>query len=281
MKLGAYVLDFDRDFLMSKGFDSLVFPLNTPDYVLREAEKDFKVYLEFKPFEGGVVENVYGKTARLGPLGCPSDERLREENFRRVEEVGYEVILDFVRFPSPSNGDFFYSCFCECCVGKARELGFDLEVIRKSVIEFVKGGDVGKLGDWFEFKREVIRDYIESYGFKRAFVFTPSLSFLVGQSYDLGLRVYYPMLYPEDVGPACIGYELKRMDDRLKGLVLSELGGLDELVIRREFERIRVKAEPIVMAMGNLRRKLELLKDAERVYIFAYSKSSRQKFEDI
>ena len=196
MKLGVFAVEFDPDFFLEIGFESLVFPFDTPRDVLKRADRDFEVYLEFKPFEGGMVENVFRKRGSLKALGCPSDEKLRAKNLSKLEDVEYEVILDFVRFPSPANRDFFYSCFCRNCHGRAEELGYDLSDIAGKVKEYLRGDDVGLLEDWFNFKIDVIKDYLEWSGLKRVFFFTPSLSFLIGQSYDFELKCIHPMIYP-------------------------------------------------------------------------------------
>jgi len=211
LKLGVFAVEFDPEFFLEIGVESLVFPFDTPKDVLKRAEKDFEVFLEFKPFENGVVENVFGERTNLKALGCPSDDKLRVKNISKLEDIEYDVILDFVRFPSPANGDFFYSCFCENCHERVKEFEFNLNEIKENVKKYLKTDDTSMLEDWFNFKREVIKDYLVWSGLKRAFFFTPSLSFLVGQSYDFELKCIHPMIYPEAVGPACIEYELSYM----------------------------------------------------------------------
>ena len=281
MKLGVFAVEFDPEIFLEIGFESLVFPFDTPKDVLKEAEKDFEVFLEFKPFENGIVENVFGEKTNLKALGCPSDEKLRSKNLSKLEDVEYEVILDFVRFPSPANGDFFYSCFCENCYEKAKELGYDLDGIKRKVKEYLKTDDISLLEDWFNFKREVIKDYLEWSGLKSAFFFTPSLSFLVGQSYDFELKCIHPMIYPEAVGPACIEYELSYMKGALKDAVLKNLGVRGDEVIRKEFQKAlksKAKIEPIIMISKNIKERLEIVKEAKKVYIFAYSADKKDLF---
>ena len=281
MKLGVFAIDFDPELFIEIGIDSLIFPFNTPKDILKRAERDFEVFLEFKPFEGGRVTNVFGERANLKFLGCPSDEKLIFRNLSKLEDIEYEVILDFVRFPSPANDDFFYSCFCENCYAKAKELGYDLDDIKRNVIEYLKTDDVNYLEEWFRFKADVINDYLECSGLKRAFFFTPSLCFLVGQSYDFDMKIVHPMIYPENVGPACIEFELSHMKGALKDRVLKDLGGKGEDLIGREFERaLKAKAEiePIIMISENIKDRLNMLEKARRVYIFAYSKDKRELF---
>lgn len=279
MKLGIFVIDFDPELFIKIGVDSLVFPFNTSEEVLGRAERDFEVFLEFKPFEGGNIVNVFGEKANLKVLGCPSDEELRSKNLSKLEDTGYEVILDFVRFPSPANGDFFYSCFCKNCYDKAKELGYDLNDIRVGVAKYLKTDNVSLLEEWFRFKMDVIWDYLEWVGLKRAFFFTPSLCFLVGQSYSFDMNVIHPMIYPEDVGPACIEFELSHMKGALKDRVLEYLDGNE--LIGKEFEKaLKTKAEvePIIMISEDIEKKLGALSKAKRVYIFAYSKAKRDLF---
>jgi len=288
MRIGAFAIDFDPDFFLEMGFESLVFPFDTPKDVLRQAEKDFEVFIEFKPFETNgkyYVENVLGSKADLKVLGCPSNEELRKENIFKLRDVEYEVIMDFVRFPSPSNGEFFYSCFCEHCQRKAREMGYNLEEIRKNVREYLKTDKIGLLEDWFRFKQEVIEDYIEWVKLDRAFFFTPSLSFLVGQSYDFMLKCIHPMVYPEAVGPACIEYELSYMKGALKEAILKELGGKGDKLIEKEVKKAisisKAKIEPIIMVSKNLAERIKLAErgGVEGVFIFAYSRDKRELFK--
>ena len=281
MKLGIFAVEFDPEFFLEIGVESLVFPFDTPKDILKKAERDFEVFLEFKPFENGVVENIFGERTNLKALGCPSDEKLRAKNLSKLENVEYEVILDFVRFPSPANGDFFYSCFCENCHKKAKELGYDLNDIKRKVKEYLKTDNISLLEDWFNFKRDVIKDYLEWSGFKRAFFFTPSLSFLVGQSYDFKLKSIHPMIYPEAVGPACIKYELSYMKGSLRDVVLNNLEVRGDEVIRKEFEKAlksKAEVEPIIMISENIRERFEMVKKAKEVYIFAYSRDKRDLF---
>lgn len=240
--------------------------------------------MEFKPFEGGIVENVFGEKTNLKALGCPSNEELRAENISKLEDIEYEVILDFVRFPSPSNGDYFYSCFCENCYNKAKELEYDLGDIRRKVKEYLKTDNISLLEDWFSFKREVIKDYLEWSGLKRVFFFAPSLSFLVGQSYDFELKCIHPMIYPEAVGPACIEYELSYMKGSLKDVVLKKFKVRGDKVIEKEFEKAlesKAEIEPIIMISENVRERLEMVKKAKKVYIFAYSSDKRNLFSKL
>ncbi|WP_202318643.1 hypothetical protein [Archaeoglobus neptunius] len=284
MKLGVFVVDFDVEFLLELGIEGLILPFETHEHILKEAEKDFEIFLEFRPFDGGVIENVFGRKTRIRSLGCASDEGLWKRNFSKLEDVEYEIILDFVRFPSPANGNFFYSCFCEKCHKKARDFGYNLRVIRENVKDYLKTDDLVLLEDWFHFRQNVINEYIDWSELRKAFFFTPSLSFLVGQRYDFNMKCICPMLYPETVGPACIGYELAYMTGTLKHVVLENLGSSGDEVIGTEFKKAlksKAKIEPIIMISDNILRRLEMVKKAKRVFIFAYSNDKKGLFAKI
>lgn len=285
MRLGVFAIDFDPDLFTRIGFESVVFPFNTSREILKTAEREFEVFIEFKPFEGGIIENIFGEKSKLGALGCPSDEKTRDKNLSKLENIPYDVILDFIRFPSPSNGRYFYSCFCKNCSRKAKELGYDLSVIKDKVKEYLETDNVDLLEEWFDFKRDLIKDYLEYSGLKRAFFFTPSLSFLVGQSYEFELTCIHPMIYPEPIGSACIEYELAYMKGELKSRVMENLGVVDDQVIRTELEKAinisKSRIEPIITISENIEERIKMVERAEKIYIFAYSKDKRALFEKL
>lgn len=77
----------------------------------------------------------------------------------KLEEVKIDgIILDFVRFPSPANDDFFYSCFCGSCGKTADSLGYDFKSMRKDVENFYQ-----------KLKKEVIAQYVEKFFKLRSF----------------------------------------------------------------------------------------------------------------
>ena len=86
---------------------------------------------ENNDLENGVV-NIFGKRGlyAFGNTGCPSNPRVLDSALKRIENVFSDlevpaVILDGVRFPSPRDMEFFFSCFCNYCVEKMREKGID------------------------------------------------------------------------------------------------------------------------------------------------------------
>lgn len=278
MRFGIFVADFDED-LLSLKVESLIFPFDTPSGILRRAEQNFDVLLEFKPFQGGFIEDVFGRKGKIEPLGCPSDENLRERNLSKLKEIPYKVIADFVRFPSPASREWFFSCFCDNCRRKARELGYSFDEMRKNVMKYMKEGDLKLLDSWLEFKMDVIRDYLNCSGLRRVFFFTPSLSFLVGQSYEMKLDVIYPMIYPRCDGPACIDEELSHMDKSIKSGVLRRMGSFEGLM-KREFEKAKKspsRVEPIIM-VEDLPEGLKM--GADKLHLFAYSKEKKKIFRE-
>ncbi|MGQ9631536.1 MAG: hypothetical protein ACUVXI_14680 [bacterium] len=180
------------------------------------------------------------------------------KSLSRLEGIG-GVFLDGARFASPCSGlDAFFTCFCQVCERKAKRMGLNLESIRRDVKalynslrgkgetidwgEILKGG-LGVLhlilhaypgvSDWLKFRRICTTEHIlnvsravketnPSHKFG-VFIFTPTLSPLVGQSY-IELReavdVFSPMIYrnyPDPNGPACLNTELAKLPTELKG----------------------------------------------------------------
>jgi hypothetical protein len=281
MKLGVFTIDFEIEVLRKIGVETLIFPFNTKKEILKEAEREFQVCLEFKPFEGGIIENIFGEKTRLNALGCPSSKELREKNLQKLKNIEYEVIMDFIRYPSPSNKEYFYTCFCKECYEKARELGYNLNEIKMKIKKYLEKDDVNLLNEWFEFRKEVIKDYLEMSKLKYAFFFTPSLSILVGQDYNFNLKKIHPMIYLEPIGPACIEYEMKNIRGKLKEMIMRNLEVEGEEVIKKEFEKAlksKAEIEPIVIISENIKERLEMLKKAKKVHIFAYSKNKKNLF---
>lgn len=288
MSLGAFVLESSefeehQDLLREAGIDRLVFPFDTARRILERARQRFRVFLEFKPFAGGKVENVYSQRKSLDALGCPSDRELRDRNLAKLvgklAEVEVDgVILDFIRFPSPADGNFFYSCFCQACKRAATSLGYDLESIREKVKEFARRKQVGQselLSQWFDFKKKVISDdvkeFVEAIGEVRkgAFLFSPSIASLAGQDYrELSslLDVLHPMIYPEGgLGPACLGFEIHAWLANLKAESASDalremyaFLGVQSSDNPRELETLKVKGLPDEIIEKETRKALQM-----------------------
>jgi hypothetical protein len=164
------------------------------------------------------------------------------------------ILLDGIRFASMGSGiEAFATCFCENCRNKAEEYGYRFEEMKQSVkkmlnafYDFKQAWDVlqayrsspagfldlarGKHGllDWLEFRERSVSDFIvevrnliKSYSRKAslgAYVFTPSLAFLVGQNYREFWRYLdfvKPMVYRKGRGVACLNFELARIAEDL------------------------------------------------------------------
>ena len=170
---------------------------------------------------------------------------------------GYDVssiLLDGIRFASPGSGlEAFATCFCDECRKKAAEYGYRFEDMKRAVkrmldvfYDFRRAWEVlhayrfsptslldflasdTALLDWFKFRehsvmefivdvRNAIKSYSEKVGLG-AYVFTPSLAFLVGQNYEelwRYLDYVKPMIYRIGRGVACLNFELARIAEDL------------------------------------------------------------------
>jgi hypothetical protein len=303
-----------------------------------------------------MVENVFGERKTLDALGCPNDGEVRARNLealiQRLEETAVDgVILDFVRFPSPADGPFFWSCFCSDCKKAADALGYDLEESRKEIGGMLgegqprhreqrtadpstalrrgsgqgsgQGGGLRTLA-WWAFKSAVITEYVREWSKavsevkKGAFLFSPSIAFLVGQDYramSALLDSLHPMIYPEgSLGPACLGFEIAALADGLGGDTAGSQGlqemydllglanptnpgdlgslraqGLPDEVIREETESAlalssEAKVEPIITVVDipppRVVERIRFALDggAEGVYLFGFAAKYRQGF---
>lgn len=181
---------------------------------------------------------------------CPSHRPTREANlemYRRIAKTpGISgVIIDGARFASPSSSfdpDAFFTCFCPRCKEAMAGFGLDPDRIERSVRQlydwYCRGGnrpaDPDGIRDWITFRRRQagshlkdFADVIHEAGLKAgAFLFFPSISDLVGQSYeDMGevMDIVSPMLYPaypvteNDYAAACLNSELAAIYHLLTG----------------------------------------------------------------
>lgn len=161
--------------------------------------------------------------------GCPNDEELtarRLDDIRRIAAIeGLNgVLVDGARFASPASQEgieSLFTCFCPHCMEKGTAMGYDMETMRAQVEDFrMRGGQLPQ--DWLRFRADCITGYMRQFAQTvrevnaslqaAAFVFAPSLSWLVGQTeraYDC-LDMLAPMLYrryPHEYGPACLNHE--------------------------------------------------------------------------
>jgi hypothetical protein len=206
------------------------------------------------------------------------------------------ILVDGCRFASPASGlDAFATCFCDICREKATRLGFQFDRMLRDVRAFagaLKSDRIhGRAGrptiwlktpiglaewlvehpgvlEWLRFRRVCTTEHFRNIGeivhgaglLLGAYVFTPSLAPLVGQSYvDLGefVDVFAPMIYrnyPNRPGEACLNWELTIVPEELDvigtpaegqamELVLSWTG-LADLVRTRSVEEVRRELPP-------------------------------------
>lgn len=211
-----------------------------------------------------------GARHRWFDSGCPNNPELRRACLRAVEQAltvcEYDnVILDGIRFASPGSGlEAFATCFCDKCRCKASEMGFNFERMRLEVKRLLEGfgywelvldslAEIGAFSlphlalsnfgivEWLEFKAKCVEEHVESvrdlarsYGAGiGAYVFTPSLAWLVGQCYprlaEL-LDFVKPMVYRLGKGVACMNYELHELTR-----LLAERFGLNAISLLERF----------------------------------------------
>ncbi len=188
------------------------------------------------PSEG--VVNIYGSRGlfAFNNSGCISNPSVRRRLLEKVRFVATKleakkVILDALRFPSPHDGELFFSCFCRHCSAAMRELGVDPEELRKKLASLrsslatyphVDPSVVDALSTWVKVRQmlvaevlQIVRDEAKRYGMELWMaVFPPSLSWLVGQNYSV-LRIYaeeiHVMCYHRCSGAACLNHELSSL----------------------------------------------------------------------
>ncbi len=317
---GAFVLNYKAldERIYKYGFKELFFSLDTPIELLKDMRRKFRIILEFKPFEsnGKYITNIYNEKEDLKALSCPTDIENWERNIEKLrEKLSYvdAIALDFVRFPSFSNGKFFLSCFCKNCERFAKDLRYDFNILKDSVIKFLKL-DLKGASLWFEYRRKVLEEYLKYIKKRinievRAFVFTPTLSYFVGQDYKTFLNYLHklhPMIYPEgNLGPACIGYEIYHFS-KLLNIDVSKVyeilninipnlprtredlyeKGMPNDIIRYEIEKCKIygmeRIEPIITCIkitsDELKIRLDKCKEANVKYIHLFGYPSEAIF---
>ena len=188
--------------------------------------------------EFGVL-GLDGRRDLWAGAGCPNNPNIIRESVKSIcaaARLGVDgVVLDGVRFPSPASGSsLFLTCFCEYCVDKAKNLGYEPSEIKEAMQEGIdptsllnlpnQDVDPSALNDWVALRIHSIKDQVsnivESVKASNprlevgAALFTPSLANLVGQSYsELSsiLDFIQPMIYHKGSGLACINFELANL----------------------------------------------------------------------
>ena len=257
--------------------------------------------------------DVNGKNQIWFNSSCPNNEQIRQKTINNIDKWADNsdikgVYIDGARFSSPCSSndtDSFFTCFCPVCMKKAASLGYDPEKMHNDVLklyEILKKGSRKNIGylsgvtdvlslltvykgvfDWFDFKRvcttEFLLEFSKTVRLKAKtsgiFIFTPSLSCMVGQNYsDLSehIDIFSPMIYrsyKSKQGPACLNRELESIagmiscicnnndSDTLKllslltGLPLENYNGLKELSEGLREDIINVETIKTVELTGN------------------------------
>jgi len=205
--------------------------------------------------EGYLSLDVNGDRRLWFGSACPTNAEVRSKNISDIKTMAASknikgVLIDGARFASPAsadNAEAFFTCFCGNCMEKATGYGYDAARMQKSAFELYRlyKGDgnssafverhLAGLMDWFAFRRiattEHLLNFVDAVKSANAdmiagiYIFTPSLSFLVGQNYsDLAKRmdIISPMIYRKyksDDGPACLNHETTAIFNILRGVL--------------------------------------------------------------
>lgn len=221
---------------------------------------DVSYYVCANAFESAHIDNscicVSGEKVKYSKSICPNKREVMEEMLSKFSSLARidgikGIVVDRCRYPSTVNGTAydFFSCFCSDCINKMNELGFDAERIKTAVYDFymlIKSGgsfDADKnfplIKEWFLVKKAIITRWfsmiyktIKDSNKKTqvgAYLFTPSLSSLVGQNYseiELYTDFLSPMVYryyPCGYGPACFDQELLGIYSYFEGRTKKEI----------------------------------------------------------
>jgi len=180
------------------------------------------------------------------PNNVESNESIVEEMRFILDNHDVDgLFIDVFRYPSPYDGlTSMLSCFCDSCMAKAEDMGIDLEKTRSGIKDFVERINLlskEKIAALKEgFSRSKVFDYVlhepDIFNFLKfrshsinyfvkdverlvkesgrelgLDVFSPSLSWLVGQDYFLlkdNCSWMKPMVYCTGQGPACLPTEI-------------------------------------------------------------------------
>ncbi len=183
---------------------------------------------------------------------CPTREEVRNYNLDQIARMAKTpgikgILIDGARFASPASNDdpdCFYTCFCPSCRQKMKDLGFDpvaLETAVDKLYDLLHGKKldlhpyIEPLMDWLSFRRIATTEHLKNFAdtvrsvdpdlVTGIYIFAPSLSTLVGQSYrdcSLFMDLVAPMLYrafDEAPGPSCLNMETYAIMRMLNGAV--------------------------------------------------------------
>ena len=206
------------------------------------ATKDIDLYLS---------EDINGKKQIWFNSTCPNNELVRtktlEDTQKWSEDINIKgIFIDGARFSSPCSGkdiDSFFTCFCADCKKKAISFGFDPKKMKHDVknlyVSLKNGADhpyklflQRGVKDWFLFRKHCTTEFLSKFSrivrsnnkAAAIFIFSPSISDMVGQNY-IELLPYFdiisPMIYrayKDTPGPACLNRELAAMARLIKPL---------------------------------------------------------------
>ena len=223
---------------------------------------------------------------------CPNARGLLERNCRRIKELATAefvkgITLDYCRYPSPASPlspSGMTVCFCSACCEKMKKEGLDVEALRRAVAKWPawEEADLPLLRAFFKFRAKsvayfvaTLRDAVKEVDSNKefgAYVFAPSLSPLVGQSYGMlasCVDFLSPMLYrhyPHPAGEACLDHELgalrRGMDSVLapqkqkSARVLAALTGIDDLPAAEELKQKGVSIQMLWKELTQARQKV-------------------------
>ena len=203
-----------------------------------------------------LARDVNGQSQLWFGSTCPNQPEVRKENLVSIAKMAQTrgikgILMDGARFASPASGsnmDAFYTCFCPVCAKKATDLGFDFIKMRTAVETISThqqnqpwadlGETIQGLLDWLHFRRVCTTEHLLNFCdtvktvspglLTGIYIFTPSLSWLVGQNYqDLRgkMDLFSPMIYRDyqaEQGPACLNFELSTLVQEMGKKLLSE-----------------------------------------------------------
>ena len=270
---------------------------------------------------GGRCVDTEGRERIWFSSGCPCDEEAAERGLRRIAALARTagirgIYLDGARFASPASAEgeeAFFTCFCPHCRARAEKLGLDLEEGRRQLVALRQGKRTGFPPVLAAFRSQVIADYFTRFietvhaagpGLEaNAFVFAPSLGWLVGQTGAAfaGVDVLSPMLYrayPGSFGTACLNHEYgallrlfgRESAERMAGMALPSNpleAGFPPDALERETRAARAlfsgRLEPIVqLADPLLRESVRAVArgGAQGCGLFAYASGGAQSLPE-
>lgn len=203
----------------------------------------------------GVV-NAWGevKLFAFNNSGCIMNPALMENILSRIERVVDEtdadaIILDALRFPSPHDMEWLFTCFCRYCRDFMKSLNINSEELAENVRRAARNIHLYPHLNPVEFNALQTLFYVRQRAVEHALtligdltgklgiklwgaVFPPSLAWMVGQNYFILNRFLdqvQVMLYHSGRGAACLNHELASLVKLISSL--SSIGVEDSLKV--------------------------------------------------